>query len=65
MMKYLILWNKHAISVLRPKFVVKRGQDKQQREKSLSTSLATLFFYGISNFPRENELISLEKTKNP
>jgi hypothetical protein len=27
--------------------------------------LATLFFHGISNLPRENELISLGKTKNP
>jgi hypothetical protein len=27
--------------------------------------LATLFSYGISNFPKENELISLGKTKNP
>jgi hypothetical protein len=28
-------------------------------------SLATLFFYGIFNFSRENELISHEKMKNP
>jgi hypothetical protein len=28
-------------------------------------SLALPFFHGIFNFPRENELISLEKMKNP
>jgi hypothetical protein len=28
-------------------------------------SLATTFFHGIFNFPRENKLISFGKTKNP
>jgi hypothetical protein len=31
----------------------------------LRASLATLFFHGISNFLRENELIFLGKMKNP
>jgi hypothetical protein len=32
---------------------------------TLRASLASTFFHGISNFPRENELISLRKMKNP
>jgi hypothetical protein len=31
----------------------------------LRASLTSTFFHGISNFPRENELISLGKMKNP
>jgi hypothetical protein len=32
---------------------------------TLRASLATSFFYGIFNFPNENELISHGKMKNP
>jgi hypothetical protein len=32
---------------------------------TLKANLATLFFHRISNFSRENKLISLGKTKNP
>jgi hypothetical protein len=35
------------------------------KRKLFRASLVTLFSHGISNFPRENELISLGKTKNP
>jgi hypothetical protein len=35
------------------------------RRSTFRASLASPFFHGISNFLRENELISLGKMKNP